>query len=326
MTIKRGVTFYSYQKTYYKGERNLEELVRITSEVVGAEGIEMMLEQTPVGQFPNPTDADVDWWFGLMDKYKTKPVCYVGFVDWFLYKNRVCTLKEQVEMMERDLRLAAKFGFKVLRVLSPLRKEVFEASIPIAEHYDVKMALEVHAPLMLHCRWTDEYYEMFERSGSKHVGICPDFGIFQKRPVKKRVDDCLKAGANEKIINYISESYTAGVSIYKIAEDVKKMGAGLLEMPLVMSLMRSRYNDPEDLRSVAKYLVHFHGKFWEMDEENNETSIDYENPIKVLKEIGYDGYIDSEYEGQGMYSGDEEDDEIEQVRRHQAMMKRYIGA
>jgi len=325
MSIKRGVSFYSYQQAYYKGQYDLEGLIRTTSEVVGAEGIELLAEQTPVGSYPNPSDADVDKWFGWMDKYKTKPTCMDSFIDYLMFKGRVSTLKEQVQMMERDLRLAARLGFNVIRVLCPVRKEVVEASIPIAEYYNVKMGVEVHSPMMIHARWMEEYVDMFERSGSKHVGIIPDFGIFQKRPARKLLQDALKRGADEKALDYIVEAFENGTDIHRIIQELKQRNAGPQEMQVAMSLIRTRPSKPEELRDIAKYLLHFHGKFFEMDEYCSETSVDYETPIKIMKELGFNGYICSEYEGQRLYTGAEEADEVEQVRRHQVMLRKLIG-
>ena len=58
-----------------------------------------------------------------------------------------------------------------------------------------------------------------------------------------------------------------------------------------------------------------------------DLAIDYETPIRILKEHGFDGYIDSEYEGQR----DQQDrgfeylpNEVEQVRRHHEMLTRLI--
>ncbi len=56
-----------------------------------------------------------------------------------------------------------------------------------------------------------------------------------------------------------------------------------------------------------------------------DVSIDYETPMKYLREHGYEGYINSEYEGQR----DQQDrgieflpNEAEQVRRHHEMLRR----
>ena len=325
MAIKRGVSFYSFQESYFRGQYNLEDLIRLTSEVVGAEGIEILAEATPVGSFPDPSDADVDRWFGWMDKYKTKPTCMDSFIDYQMFKGRTLTLKEQVMQMERDLRLSARLGFTVMRVLCPVRKEIVEASIPYAEKYNVRMGVEIHSPMMLHSEWMEEYYEMFDRTGSKHVGIVVDFGCFQRKPPRKAVLNAIEQGGKQKILNYIVESCENMIPITEIIEAIKKMGAGAPEMELAQSFFRSRYSDPEHLRDVFKYILHFHGKFAEMDEDCHETSFDYEKPIRILKESGYDGYINSEYEGHKLYIEPEEADELEQVRRHHIMLRRLIG-
>ena len=62
--------------------------------------------------------------------------------------------------------------------------------------------------------------------------------------------------------------------------------------------------------------------------EYEDRSIDYETPIRILKEEGYDGYIDSEYEGQRHQQDMGEEnlpDSVEEVRRHHEMLKRLIG-
>lgn len=324
MPIKRGVSFYSYQQSYYKGENSLEELIRLTSETVGAEGVELLYEQMPVGAYPYPADADVDRWHGWMEKYKTKPVCMDSFLDYMLYKGRICTLKEQVQMMEQDLRLAARLGFPAIRVLCPVRKETVEASIPIAEHYNVKMGLEVHSPMTLRSRWVLEYLDMFERSGSKHVGIIPDFGIFQLRPSKKALDNAIAAGADQKILDHITSSCENRVDFKQILAEIKKMGAGGAENAVAMSFARVKFSEPEWLRDIAKYIVHCHAKFYDMNEQCEETCIDYQAPVAILKDIGYDGYLCSEFEGQSLYKGADEADELEQVRRHHVMLQRLL--
>lgn len=100
-----------------------------------------------------------------------------------------------------------------------------------------------------------------------------------------------------------------------------------------MSLHRSSA-DPEDIIDIIPYIVSIHGKFYNMTEIPGnpgcyeDACIDYETPMKYLKQYGYDGYINSEYEGQR----DQQDrgmeylpDDVEQVRRHHEMLRRLIG-
>lgn len=106
--------------------------------------------------------------------------------------------------------------------------------------------------------------------------------------------------------------------------DFEVMGQALL-------LSRTK---PEDLRKLMPYIVNFHGKFYNMSEipgkpgQYQDIAIDYEGPIKVLKEVGYDGYINSEYEGQRRFQDRGVEDlisEVDQVRKHQEMMNRLIN-
>lgn len=324
MSIKRSVSFYSFQEAYYKGERTLEDLIKFTGKTLEAEGVEILAEQTPVGRFPDPTDADVDRWNGWMEKYNTKPSCLDSFIDWNLYRNRTLTLKEQVLQMERDIKLAKRLGFPVIRVLCPVRKEIVEASIPIAEHYGVKMGLEVHSPMTLSSRWMVEYFDMVVRSGSKFVGIIPDFGIFVMRPTKKQLETAHSQGARDEILSQIVSWCEAHIPFEEMVAKANALGVNTVEMSVVQSFARNVFTEPEELRSIAPYIFHCHGKFYDMDDNCRETSIDYENPIKVLKDIGYDGYISSEFEGQRLYGIDEVCDEFEQVRRHHVMLRRLI--
>lgn len=326
MGIKRSVSFYSYQQAYYTGQKSLEQLIAATAEVVGSPGIELIAEQMPVGSFPNPSDAAVAQWKDWMTKYRLTPTCMDSFIDTMLYKDRILTRKEQVEQMERDLKLAARLGFPVIRVLCPIRKEIVEASLSIAEHYGVKMGLEVHAPMTLRSRWVVEYMDMVAKSGSRYAGLIPDFGIFAMRPPRRTLQGALKAGANPKILDRIVELCEAHAGVQALLAEVRRAGGGEVETRVAQSFARNVFSEPDWLRDYAPHILHCHGKFYDMDEACVETGIDYANPIRVLKEIGFDGWISSEFEGQRLYTGDEEVDEIDQVRRHHVMMKKLIGA
>jgi sugar phosphate isomerase/epimerase len=64
------------------------------------------------------------------------------------------------------------------------------------------------------------------------------------------------------------------------------------------------------------YLIHFHGKFYSM-ENGEEPNLDYEGVVRALLDLGYTGWISSEYEG-------EPTDTLAVVQAQQAMLKRYI--
>jgi len=97
-------------------------------------------------------------------------------------------------------------------------------------------------------------------------------------------------------------------------------------------LLYSR-SDPEDMAQMLPYIVSIHGKFYHMTEipgkhgQYEDTSIDYDGPLTALKKAGYKGYINSEYEGQRRFQDlpfDQLANEVDQVRKHQEMLKRLL--
>lgn len=106
--------------------------------------------------------------------------------------------------------------------------------------------------------------------------------------------------------------------------DFEVMGQALL-------LSRTK---PEDLIALLPHIVSIHGKFYNMSEvpghpgHYQDISIDYKNSIAALKASGYEGYINSEYEGQRRFQDGTEADlisEVDQVRKHQSMLVDLLG-
>ena len=106
-----------------------------------------------------------------------------------------------------------------------------------------------------------------------------------------------------------------------------KMGANQQDLGLLRSAGMIRYNQPEWLIPIMPYVCHIHAKFYEMTEDCVEPSIDYTNPIRILAEHGYSGYLSSEYEGQRAYHDVEGfmPDAVEQCRRQHDMIRRLLG-
>ena len=175
--IRRSVSLYSYQEAYFTGKLDLEGCIRETAKA-GATGVELLAEQM-IRRFPLPIEEEnfQEQWFAWMKKYNLEPSCYDAFLEFKLYDNRTLTLKEQVNMMKRDIRYASMLGFKNLRTLVSTPMDVIEGSLKIAEDNDVKIGLEVHSPFSLNSGWSDGYMEMIHRTGTKNFGFIPDFGL-----------------------------------------------------------------------------------------------------------------------------------------------------
>lgn len=321
--IKRGVSLYSYQEEYFLRKMNLEDCIKAVSDM-GATGIEIIPEQM-INEYPNLSDAFLEKWFGWMKQYNVVPTCADVFLESLLFKNRILSDGELVDLMERDLKVASQLGCTVIRTLCTTPTRIIEKSLPLAEKYNVKIGLEIHAPLDLTSAWFDPYQNLIDKYGTKWFGIIPDMGVFEKRPSRIHAERAVRDGAHQNIVTHVTESYMAGVSKDKINADIQKMGANGVDFAWLNKVYRTLYTDPQALRKHKDYIYHIHAKFYDMLDDCTDDCLDYDNVVAVLKDIGYTGYLSSEYEGNRTIQDAFPVDSVEQVRRQHEMFKRLLG-
>ena len=94
------------------------------------------------------------------------------------------------------------------------------------------------------------------------------------------------------------------------------------------------HTDAKLMEGLAPYIVSIHGKFYEMTEipgmpgQYEDLAFPYAEAFEYLTKGGYDGYINSEYEGQRNQQDRGMEflaNEVEEVRRHHEMMARLSG-
>lgn len=374
MGIKRGIDFYSYQQAQFFKEMDLEGMMKEAASINGVTGIELLDEQSL--HYPDPSDEFVEKWKGWLEKYKLEPVTMDVFCDVLQFRDHVMSFEECAERLRHDIRLAKRLGFKNVRTLATTPIEVMELALPVAEECDIRIGKEIHAPIPLNGQYVKEIQEVVERTGTKHLGIVPDWGIFAYRPSEVTLEWYIRQGAKRKTCelvdqlcmdNYTGKSdelskidlslYTAGnvESFFhrylKTGDAPEDLVGAFQKMEALVKDNVQDYTDidfevmgqalllsrakAEDLIPLMPIIVNFHGKFYNMSEVEGkpgvyeDKSVDYENPIRVLKEYGYDGYINTEYEGQRRFQDRTENElisEADQVRKHQEMLKRLIEA
>jgi hypothetical protein len=327
--MRLGVSLYSYGGDFLRS-MSLEECIADAADM-GAEGIEI-LSETHVPDYPNPSDRWVDQWHGLMDKYKTKPACFSTWVDSLLRKDRSLTVEESLDFLLRDLKLANRLGFKVMRpklgsvtddgMVAPEALQAMEKALPHAEELDVRIAPEVHSPTAIKSKTVDAYMEIVTKTNTKHFGLVWDMSIFTKRPPRAFMKMMLPgAEIHENVADYVEKAYMDRVPVEKVMAEVSGMGGGEADkqyagLAYAMSIMEN----PRDLIPYLPHTYHFHGKFWQMTDDLHEYSIPYEEVLPVLMQAGWDGYMCSEYEGPRdlLLASD-------QLRRQHAMMRQVMN-
>jgi sugar phosphate isomerase/epimerase len=321
--IKRSVSLYSFQEEYYLRKMTLEEIIA-TCARLDIPGIEIIGDQMIRG-YPNIPDAFIEQWHGWMEKYGRTPVCLDQFIDWNKYRGRLMTEDERVAVLVQDIKNAAKLGCSVIRVIHDTSAAVMEKAAPYAEEYNVRLGNEIHAPSHLDDAFSQSLVEMFERTGSKHVGFVIDFGLYTRRLPRVVSDRWLRDGMRPDIAQFIIDAYNRHEGLETLADDIDRMGGTENDIAMMRMGTHNIYVDPRRMLDLMPYIFHFHAKFNEMLPDYTEYSIPYDEVVPVLIEGGYNGYLSSEYEGNRHIQDAFEVDSVEQVRRHQVMLRRLLG-
>lgn len=280
---KRGVALYSYSAEFGL-EKTLEDCFEDVRDM-GAHGIEI-LANTHIENYPYPTEEWVEQWFRLCDKYEVVPVEYGNWIDSHVLGERDLTTEESYEILARDIRLAHRLGFSVMRTkmpvisdtLEPVKnwREIIKMALPLAEKLGIKMCPEIHTPTNLKSEMVNDFIAFIEETGTKNFGLNIDFSVFRTEFAEHEYRDP----------NYVP-------------------------------------NKPEDLIPLLPYVYCCHAKFIHMNDAFEETTIPYKEIIEVLKNQNWDGYLLSEYEGADKYDAGYEVGQT--LRKQHIMLKNYIG-
>ena len=284
---KRGVALYSYSEEFGI-TMTLEDCFRDMADM-NAHGLEILANSHIPGYPDHITDEWVEEWFRLLDKYEIVPAEYGHWIDSRLYGGRELTTAESVEMLSRDIRIANRLGFPVLRtkmgvideVNTPVLnwREIIHEALPLAEEMNVRMCPELHMPTALKSKYVDDYVEFIEKENTKYFGFNVDFGTFQN-------------------------VFESDFRLPGMPED------------------GGPASRPEDIIPILPYVYCCHAKFNYMDENFEEKTIPYEDVIHILMEHNCDGYMLSEYEGSGKATPGFV---FDQLRRHHILMRNILG-
>lgn len=330
--IKTCVSLYSLQYQYMTGKMKLEDIFRYMKEL-GVEGIELLPDQMLHGT-PTPTEETYRVWNRLVEKYDLALACDDVFLNTTLYHNRELTKRECVELIKKEIVMAHRLGFKIIRLVSMVPAWILEPVLPTAEKYGVSLCIEIHGGLGFGVPKTEEFLQEMLRLNSPYIGIVPDSSLFCRRVPRVVTDYCKKIyGTSDEIVNYTDSIFAGGSDLF-----TKGMGIDAFHDPELKDHIVNKESDELyasnvwgfENRSLScmdpyiKYIKHFHFKLYEMTDEGVEYSIDYREILEYLHKHGYDGYVATEYEGNRWVLPGEEIQEKDQVARHQRLLQKLL--
>jgi sugar phosphate isomerase/epimerase len=295
-----GVSLYSYGGDFLV-TMTLEDCLADIADM-GATDVEILAD-THIPGYPTPSDVWVEEWHALVEHYALRPTCYSSWLDSRLRKDRALTPDEASGILSRDLELAHRLGFTIVRpklgvvsldlIPDPIWRETVERVLPKAAEYDIRIAPEIHAPTPLRSKIVDDYVDLVRETGTKNFGLLIDTGIFQ---------------TGERTGGHSDSVFVFGNPEPELREQVAR------EMSKPMAV------DPADLADVMPYIVHVHAKFWDMTDELTDPHVPYEAVVRALVDGGYRGSLSSEYEGpRDLYRASD------MLRRQQAMLRGLVA-
>jgi sugar phosphate isomerase/epimerase len=296
--IDLGVSLYSYGGDFLV-TMTLEDCLADIADM-GASSVEILAD-THIAGYPAPTSQWVDDWHELVARYGLTPTCYSSWLDTRLHPDRALTVDEAVPLLERDLELAHRLGFSLVRpklgvvsldlIPDPIWREAVERVLPKADDYALRIAPEIHAPTPLRSTIVDDYLDLARQTD--RFGLLIDTGIFQNA---------------ERPNTHSDSRYIFGNPSPELAAQVGR------------EMSRPMNGDPAEMVELMPYVFHVHAKFWDMTDELTDPHVPYDAVVKALVDGGYSGSLSSEYEGpRDLYRA------TDMVRRQQAMLRRLVA-
>ncbi|MCB2065005.1 MAG: sugar phosphate isomerase/epimerase [Erythrobacter sp.] len=321
-----GVTLYSFTNEWLTRQFDLDSLLREVARRGLGPNIEVIGFQS-FREFPDVSDEFAAQFRDLVAELGLNPVSCAINSDRFLKPGQQpIDDAALVEYHKRQLRSAKKMGFSLVRYQFALPVELLPQIAPYAEELDVKMGVEVHAPMWAGHPAVQAYGEMYDKLDTPYLGWIPDFGGTASRIPESMLHAARKAGAAESLLDKLKEVWLEDGMSHEKAGRLREWALANGHAPLHIQAASLAFfilanHDPRSWASMVDRTVHIHGKFYGVGEDLVEEAIDYDTILPLFKQGGFTGTMVSEWEGHAYDTRDA----FVQVERHQAMARRIWG-
>ncbi|MEZ5742424.1 MAG: sugar phosphate isomerase/epimerase [Sphingomonadaceae bacterium] len=322
-----GVTLYSFTNEWLTRQYDLEGLLREVARREMGPNIEIIGFQN-FKEFPDVSDAFAGEFREMVAEIGLNPVSCAINSDRFLKPGQQpIDDASLVEYHKRQLRSAKKMGFSLVRFQFALPVELLPEIAPYAEELDIRMGVEVHAPMWAGHPAVQAYGEMYDKLASPVLGWIPDFGGTASRIPASMLDAARAAGAKESLIDMLLDIWPQPGMGHEKAGMLREKALAEGHAPehiqaACLAFFILSNEDPKSWAALVDRTIHIHGKFYGVNEALEEEAVDYATILPLFRDGGFTGTIVSEWEGHAYDTRDA----FEQVARHQAMCRKILAA
>lgn len=322
-----GATLYAFTNEWLTRQYDLEGLLREVAARGMGPNIEIIGFQS-FKEFPDVSDAYAEGFRALMDEIGLRAVSCAINSDRFLKPGQQPIDDETlVEYHKRQLRSAKKLGFELVRSQFALPPHLLPALVPTLDELDLRMGVEVHAPMWAGHPAVRAYAEMYDRLDTPLLGWIPDFGGTASRIPESMLQAARATGAAESLLDKLKEVWLEPGMSHEKAGRLREWALAQGHAPLHIQAASLAFfilsnNDPRSWADLVDRTIHIHGKFYGMTDAGTEEAIDYQTILPLFRDGGFTGTMVSEWEGHAYDTRDA----FEQVRRHQEMCRGIFAA
>lgn len=322
-----GVTLYSFTNEWLTRQYDLPGLLAEVAARGLGPNIEIIGFQN-FKEFPDVSDDFAARFRDMIAEVGLNPVSCAINSDRFLRPGQQpIDDASLVEYHKRQLRSAKKMGFSLVRYQFALPVELLPQIAPYAEELDIRMGVEVHAPMWAGHPAVQAYGEMYDKLDTPYLGWIPDFGGTASRIPESMLDAARTAGAAESLLDRLKEVWLEPGMSHEKAGRLREWALANGHAPAHIQAASLAFfilanNDPKSWAALVDRTIHIHGKFYGVGEDLVEEAIDYATILPLFRDGGFTGTIVSEWEGHAyLGSGG-----FEQVARHQAMCRKILAS
>jgi len=322
-----GVTLYSFTNEWLTRQFELDTLMAEVARRGMGPNIEIIGFQS-FREFPDVSDDYAAKFKDLVAKTGLNPVSCAINSDRFLKPGQQpIDDASLVKYHKRQLRSAKKMGFDLVRYQFALPVHLLPEIAPYAEELDIRMGVEVHAPMWAGHPAVQAYGEMYDKLDTPVLGWIPDFGGTASRIPESMLNAARKAGADESLLDKLKEVWLEDGMSHEKAGRLREWAmenghapAHIQAASLAFFILSN--NDPKSWEALVDRTIHIHGKFYGVDDNGVEEAIDYETILPLFRDGGFTGTLVSEWEGHAYDTRDA----FDQVERHQKMCRSIFAA
>jgi hypothetical protein len=224
-------------------------------------------------------------------------------LDLGIHRGRLLDEDEALAYLEPQIAVSQAMGFPVCKASVIPTRSFLEGLVRILEkHGDIKFGYEVHSPMAVDSPDILRLRELYEAIGSPLLGFTPDFSASMHSVPPSLIAAHQESGMSRELTELAIEVWNSDTTMpqkfERFAAEAPALGATPADMgKLQMLLTMHGRQDPRRWSEIMDRVVHVHAKFYGIDENGDEPSIDNATIIDVLCAANYTGYMSSEWEG-----------------------------